>query len=100
MSLIARKVLATLAIVAFVAGYLMLGFATIMPKSGLGWLALFALGVPAWFALEWLGGVVLGWGFLARRSSAVRILLAVPLVIGLMGIWFGLARVVRWGASL
>jgi hypothetical protein len=55
-----------------------------VPKSALGWLALVFLGLPVWFLLEWLGEVVLGSRFFARKSSAVRVVLAVPVVAALM----------------
>ena len=55
-----------------------------VPKSALGWLALVLLGLPVRFLLEWLGEVVLGSRFFARKSSTVRIVFAVPVAAALM----------------
>ena len=65
---------------------LLYAFAPAVPHSVLGWAALAGLGIPAWLFLEWLGGAVLGSGFLTRRSSGMRILLGVPAVLVLAAI--------------
>ena len=55
-----------------------------VPRSLLGWVALFLVGLPSWFALEWVGTTVLGSQFFARLSRPMRILLAVPAVAAIM----------------
>lgn len=52
-----------------------------IPKSILGWIALFVIGIPAWLFIEWFGEKVLGSKFIKNRSSGVRILMGIPLVI-------------------
>jgi len=47
-------------------------------------MALFLVGLPAWFALEWAGTTVLGSQFFARLSRPMRILLAVPAFAAIM----------------
>ncbi len=66
----------------------------VLPKSALGWGLLFAIGIPTWLLLEWLGGVVLGAKVFSRLSSFGRIALAVPALLVLIVfaaavIWLG-----------
>lgn len=57
-----------------------------IPQSLLGWTALIGLGLPTYFFLEWLGDVILGAATFKRRSSAGRVLLAVPVVAILLAV--------------
>ena len=65
---------------------LLYAFAPAVPHSVLGWAALAGLGIPAWLFLEWLGGAVLGSGFLTRLASGMRVLLGVPVLLVLAAI--------------
>jgi hypothetical protein len=60
------------------------------PHSVLGWIALFAIGIPTWAGLECLGDVVLQHGFFKRLSSPARIALGVPVVLALVTLSWGL----------
>lgn len=65
-----------------------------VPRSVLGWILLFAIGIPTWGLLEWLGGVVLGAKIFSRLGTIGRIALGVPVVVLLMVvagfiIWLG-----------
>jgi hypothetical protein len=75
---------------------LLLMFFPAVPRSPLGWAALVGLGIPLWVILEWLGHIVLGSRFYARRSSFGRVLFAVPAVAILMVIAAVLIRLVQW----
>jgi hypothetical protein len=55
-----------------------------VPTSLLGWVALVIVGLPSWFALEWVGTTVLGSQFFSRLSRPMRILLAVPALAAIM----------------
>jgi hypothetical protein len=67
-----------------------------VPHSMLGWVALLALGAPVWISLEWFGEAVGESRFFKRRSSGMRILFGVPVVLALMVIaWLG-TRLVQW----
>ncbi|WMS89021.1 hypothetical protein [Pleionea litopenaei] len=81
-----RKIVGFCGIVGFIAIYLVLHFYPEIPRSILGWVALFMLGIPAWLFLEWLGEVTLSSTFFQNRSRSVRIMLGVPIVILLGGV--------------
>jgi hypothetical protein len=66
-----------------------------VPKSLLGWVALFLVGLPSWFALEWVGTAVLGSQFFARLSRPMRILLAVPALAAIMVLAVVIAQFVQ-----
>ena len=53
------------------------------PRSLLGWVALFVIGIPSWALIEWVGSVALEAPLFRRLSSFGRIALAVPVVIAL-----------------
>jgi len=65
----------------FVVGVLLWLSYPVVPRSFLGWVLLFVIGIPTWFVLEWLGERVLGARIFARVGSAARIALGVPLLI-------------------
>ncbi len=65
----------------FFGGALLYLYYPAKPHSMLGWLALFAVGLPTWAFLEWLGDVVLNSKWFDRLSSASRIALGVPAVL-------------------
>lgn len=52
-----------------------------IPRSVLGWISLFVLGIPAWLFLEWFGGLITESKFMKKRSSFTRILIGIPIVI-------------------
>ena len=79
-----RSSLSLLGLVSLVACALLFAYSPAVPKSLLGWVALFLVGLPAWFALEWVGTTVLGSQFFARLSRPMRILLAVPAFAAIM----------------
>ena len=79
-----RSSLAALGVVGFLVCALLVIYFPAVPKSALGWLALVFLGSPVWLFLEWLGEVALRSRYFAGKSSAVRIVLAVPVVAVLM----------------
>jgi hypothetical protein len=79
-----RSSLSLLGLVGLLACALLLAYFPAVPKSLLGWVALFLVGLPAWFALEWVGTTVLGSQFFARLSRPMRIVLAVPALAALM----------------
>jgi hypothetical protein len=66
-----------------------------VPKSLLGWVASFLVGLPSWFALEWVGTTVLGAQFFARLSRPMRILLAVPALAAFMVLAVVIAQFVQ-----
>lgn len=86
MPLSLRSSLSLLGLVGLLACALLVVYFPAVPKSFLGWAALFLVGLPAWFALEWVGTVVLGSRFFARLSRPMRILLAVPAVAAIMAL--------------
>lgn len=79
-----RSSLSLLALVGLVACALLFAYFPAVPRSLLGWVALFLVGLPAWLALEWVGTAVLGSQFFARLSRPMRILLAVPALAAIM----------------
>jgi len=83
-----RKIIGLVGIVAFMALYLVMHLYPEIPRTALGWLALFILGIPAWIFIEWLGEVILGSTFFKNSSRSLRIILGVPTVILLCGVAF------------
>jgi hypothetical protein len=79
-----RTSLSLLGVVAFLVCALLIIYFPAVPKTLLGWVALVFVGLPVWFALEWMGTVVLGAQFFARLSRPMRILLAIPVLAVLM----------------
>lgn len=79
-----RNSLSLLSLVGVLACVLLFVYFSTVPKSLLGWVALFLVGLPSWFALEWVGTTVLGSQFFARLSRPMRILLAVPVFAAIM----------------
>jgi hypothetical protein len=79
-------VVAVLLALAIVVGTLLWMYHPVIPRSGLGWVLLFVIGIPTWFLLEWLGDRVLSARVFARTGRAVRIALAVSALILLMAI--------------
>jgi hypothetical protein len=76
--------LATLLAAALVTAMLLWLYYPTIPRSVLGWVLLFVIGIPSWFFLEWLGGLVLGARFFSRMGRVPRIALAVPILIVLL----------------
>ncbi|MCO7223514.1 hypothetical protein [Pleionea sp. CnH1-48] len=66
-----------------------------VPRTPMGWLALFLFGIPAWILLEMLGDFVLGSSFYKNLSSFARILLTIPAVVFLCGVALVIIGVVR-----
>lgn len=79
-----RSSLSLLGLVGLAACALLFAYFPAVPRSLLGWMALFLVGLPAWFALEWVVTTVLGSQFFARLSRPMRILLAVPALAAIM----------------
>src|SRR6185295_192403 len=77
----AEVVVAALLALVFVLGVLLWMYYPVIPKTVLGWVSLFVIGIPSWFFLEWLGDRVLGSRFFTRLSSAARIALGIPVLI-------------------
>lgn len=77
----ADAVFATLLAVVLVAAILLWLYYPTIPRSVLGWVLLFVIGIPTWFLLEWLGGRILGAHFFSRMGRGARIALAVPILI-------------------
>ena len=53
----------------------------VIPRSVLGWVLLFVIGIPTWFLLEWVGGRLLGAKFFSGMGRAARIALVVPVLL-------------------
>lgn len=81
-----RSSLSLLGLVGLVACALLLAYFPVVPKSLLGWIALFLVGLPAWFALERVGTTVLESQFFARLSRSMRIVLAVSALAAIMAL--------------
>jgi hypothetical protein len=77
----AEAVLAALLAASLVITMLLWLYYPIVPRSVLGWVLLFSIGIPTWFLLEWLGERILGARFFSRIGRAARISLAVPILI-------------------
>lgn len=90
-----RNAAAILGLGAFLICALVFIYFPAVPRSAIAWVALVALGLPVWFFLEWLGEAVLRSSFFSRKSSAFRILLAVPVVVAFMAIATYLVRLVQ-----
>jgi hypothetical protein len=87
-------VVATLLAAALVVAVLLSLYYPIIPRSVLGWILLFVIGIPTWFLLEWLGGRIIGARFFSRMGRAARIALAGPvlilfLIVAAYAIYFG-----------
>jgi hypothetical protein len=70
----------------FAAIYVLANFYPAFPKSTLGWLAVFFIAFPVLMGLEFLGDVIFGARYWARRSSAARISLGVLVTLGLKAV--------------
>ena len=79
-----RSFLSLLGLVGLLACALLFAYFPAVPRSVLGWVVSFLVGLPSWFALEWVGTTVLGSQFFARLSRPMRILLAVPALATIM----------------
>ena len=64
-----------------VVGVLLWLYYPTIPRSVLGWVLLFVIGIPTWLLLEWLGQRILEARFFSRMKRATRIALAVPILI-------------------
>ena len=80
----ADAVVAVLLAVALAVGVLLWLYYPVVPRSVLGWVLLFVVGLPTWFLLEWLGGRVISARVFSRMGRAARIALAVPVLILLL----------------
>lgn len=56
----------------------------VVPRSVLGWVLLFVVGIPTWVFLEWLGERVFSARIFSRLGRGARIALAVPVMILLL----------------
>ena len=72
----------------FLALYVLLQFYPAFPKSVAGWFAMFFVGAPFLFALEWAGELIFGSRALDRRSSGARVALGVLLVLVMIAVAF------------
>lgn len=77
----AEVVLAALLLSALAIGLLIWLYYPVVPRSVLGWVMLFVIGVPSWLFLEWLGNRIFAARIFSRMGSAARIALAVPIMI-------------------
>jgi len=75
---------AVLLALALAAGMLLWLYYPVIPRSVLGWVLLFVIGIPTWLFLEWLSDRVLGARVFSRLGRAARIALAVPVLILLL----------------
>jgi hypothetical protein len=80
----ADAIVAVLLALALAAAMLLWLYYPVIPRSILGWVLLFVIGIPTWFFLEWLGARVLATRVFSRMGRAARIALAVPVLILLM----------------
>jgi hypothetical protein len=72
----------------------------VRPRSAVGWILMFAIGVPTLAFSEWLAEAVLGAKIFRRLSSGARIALGVPVFLALLIviaviIWLGGMVLVR-----
>jgi hypothetical protein len=79
-----KGILSVIGIIGFISIFLVIHFYPTIPRSFLGWVALFFLGIPAWVILESAGEFVLGASFCKRMPSGLRILAGVPVVLVLI----------------
>ena len=77
----AGAVVAALLAVPLVAGMLLWLYYPTMPRSVVGWLLLFVIGIPTWLLLEWLDERIFESRFFSRLGRTARIALAVPALI-------------------
>jgi hypothetical protein len=77
----ADAVFATLLAAALLVAMLLWLYHPTIPRSVLGWVLLFVIGIPTWLLLEWLGERIVGAQFFSRMGRAARIALAVPVLI-------------------
>jgi len=90
----ADAILAVLLALALTAGVLLWLYNPVVPRSVLGWILLFVIGIPTWFLLEWLGNRALGLRFFSRLGRAARIALAIPVLILVVVV---AAYLIHWG---
>ena len=95
MKLNLRSSLSLFGIAAVFVCALLVAYFPAVPKSFLGWAALVFVGLPVWFFLEWLGGVVLQSQFFSRLPSIWRVLIAIPVLILLMVVAVFLIKLVQ-----
>lgn len=79
-----KGILSFIGIIGFISTFLVMHFYPTIPRSFLGWVALFFLGIPAWVILELTGEFVLGASLFKRMPSGLRIIVGVPVVLVLM----------------
>jgi|SRR5690606_28490723 len=79
-----KGILSVIGIIGFISIFLVIHFYPTIPRSFLGWVALFFLGIPAWVILESTGEFVLGASFFKRMPSGLRIIAGVLVVLALM----------------
>jgi hypothetical protein len=77
-------VVAALLLLALAVGLLLWLYYPVVPRSVLGWVLLFVIGIPSWLFLEWLGDRVFSARVFSRIGRAARIALAVPVMILLL----------------
>ena len=85
-----RSIGVTVGILGLVATYVLLVFFPAFPRSIVGWLAIFFLGLPAIVAIEYVGDRFFSSRILAERSSTTRVGLA---VVGLSAIGLAAALI-------
>ena len=78
------SIVAVLLAIALAVGLLLWLYYPVIPRSILGWVLLFVVGIPTWLLLEWLGERLLGARVFSRMGRAARIALAVPVLILLL----------------
>lgn len=81
---------------AFTTSVLLYLYYPVVPRSILGWIALFVFGLPTWIALEWLAGRLFGAKVFSRLSSGSRIAIGVPLLIAFGAVVAVLVRIGQW----
>ena len=74
-------IVAALLALVLLTGMLLWLYYPAVPRSVLGWVLLFVIGLPTWFLREWAGDRILGARFFSRLGSAARIALAVPILV-------------------
>lgn len=52
-----------------------------IPRTAIGWMLLFVIGIPTWFLLEWIGGHIFEAQLFSRLGRVARIALAVPILV-------------------
>jgi hypothetical protein len=77
----ADAVVTVLLALALVVGMLLLLYFPVVPRSVVGWVLLFVIGIPTWLFLEWLGERVLSASVFSSVGRAARIALAVPVLV-------------------